>query len=282
LNEEAPLDVMIGTEDGDIELAAILSYHTRRALRPNGQRAGRVYIRRSQIIAYTATENGIKSPVKQPEWISVDHIAEYLDMVLGGLLADRMVTSDDHEDYGRCEPLAVYCLLALMCKNDYSEGFRGLSAVNILRGIMSRPDLARRTVRVLCAPRHQENGNKRALHLATAPDTCLLSAGHMRRFVSHCYSEAHNNRVSPKTYPVPPDATIDAVTARISWTIDKLWNAGRPGYQIANPFLLDQRSELAVYGYALDDDEDGSKKKRARFTPQVDERLVYGVAHPKN
>jgi len=280
LDAQNPRNVIIGSEDGDAMLALMATFPTRRVLRPANQPPGRVYLRRTQIIGYLVNERGVKNKVDQPEWIDTDCIAEYLDDAFGGLLCADVRNQDDYTSRERCDPVIFYCMMALMCENDYVEGLKGLTAVNILRGMIERPDLARESLFVRRPIR--SNGKRPALDESAQPESCLVNAESARKFIKFCYSVAHQNRVSPKLYPVPSDEFLDSVLARMSWTLDKTVNAGRPGYQLEHPFLSSPDTMLPVHGYEyreVRDEETGRVKKRPKFASRVDRRQFYGVAH---
>ena len=210
----------MGSEDGDTMPALMATYSTRRSLRPAGKPPGRVYWRRTQIIAYTADTRGVKTKVDQPEWIDTDLLAEYVEHTFCGLLSEGLLSAQSHAKLKLSDPIAFCCLLELMSESDYAEGFKGLTSVNIMRGTIDRPDLARQVLSV--APR-KKNANKRLIvDEARPPQTCLIHAESMRAFIRHCYSIAHKNRVSSSKFPAPCDEAIDAVVARISWTLDKV------------------------------------------------------------
>jgi hypothetical protein len=265
LNSAAPDDVMVISEDGDTMLALMCTYYTRRHLRPAGRYPGRVYWRRSENIGRVLNSDGSKRDVTQPEWINTDVLAEQVDQFMVGLV--------QRQQFG----VYLFCALALMCKNDYVEGFRGLSDCNLMLALLKHPDKATR----MLSARVPDGGAEHA------PHTVLIHAEAARDFIRHAYAIAYANRVSKKLYPVPPDDSIDVTMARVSWTLDKSVNAGRPQYRLAFPFLVaspnasNDEESLPVYGYEMEmvKDKDGKEKKRAFFSDRVLPQAWFGVRH---
>jgi hypothetical protein len=255
------------------------TYATRSVLLPSGKNAARVFLRRSQVIAQLVDDAGIKSKVEQPEWLDCDTISQYLETVISGMLSEGVTTAADYRKLERCDPVIFYCLLSLMTESDYAEGFRGLSAVNIIRGATTRPDLAREIL-VVNKP-ERDSSHKPTLDQTRAPESCLINAKAMRTFIQHCYSIAYENKVSASRFPIPNDETLDAICARISWTLDKCINSGRPGYLISNPFVTAADKGLPVFGYEMeevyDEIEKTKKKLQSKFSKRVDTRPFYGV-----
>jgi hypothetical protein len=282
-----PTNYMIESEDGDIQLNLMTSFHTRHGA---CTRPKRVFLRRHEQIGQLIDEKGIKKPKKQYEWIDIDSNCRFVKHWLGGVLSRGINDETDAEYAQRCDPIVFFCLLALMCKNDYAEGFRGMSARNLLRGTMNRPDLARRALDVQ-RPRYTE---KDTLAAAAMPYTCRLNAEAFYQFLNYCYANAHkNHRLAASQYPCPSPLTVYAVAARIGWALDKCVNAGRPGYRLSNPFMLHPLTSRPVYGYeqviVTEERKDGDavgqqqppkKRKKCIYTEfGVHPQTFYGVTH---
>jgi len=288
-----PTNCIVESEDGDTQISLMCTYRTRLMCGSNK----RIFLRRREGCGYRLGTDGRKVPVKQVEWIDIDATCRFVDIWLGGTLGyDAHDTKDPEvlQQILHCDPIIFFCMMALMCKNDYVEGLYGMSAKNIVRGAMLRPDLARRALHVQYPTYSDELSD---MEKARMPYSCRINVDAMYDWLAVCYSNAHTyHRVSRKLYPLPERQLIEAFCARLSWMLDKCVNAGRPGYRLPYPFQCDPITRLPIFGYEWYEDppdeteaegkRDKPRKKRCVYTGKepVEKHIVYprewmGVSH---
>lgn len=142
--------VLVCSEDGDTTLAMMATYRTRMAcnvLQLGVAAPPRAYHRRTEQPGWLLAPNGKRTKIKQPEIIDTDLLAELVDNVLRGHVAAECRTNDDLEYMEKhFDGAILYAFLTLLRKNDYSEDFKGVTAITILQKALEHPALLMRLV----------------------------------------------------------------------------------------------------------------------------------------
>jgi hypothetical protein len=280
LHQHKPTNCMVETEDGDAQMSLMCTYRTRMQCTPGDSRPKRVFLRRKEICGYALKPDGKKQTKKQPEWIDIDSTCRYVEHWLGGKLSTGLMDSPEiFKEVQQCDPVVFFCMMALMCKNDYVEGLWGLKAPNIIRGAMLKPELARRVLRV--QPPAEIDPLVSPLDRAREPFICHIHVPSMKEFLDLCYSNAHLNYRLQKQYQPPTPQVLHAFCARLSWTLDKCINAGRPGYVLPNPLLTHGAANLPVFGYQwYEAEEEETDEETNKKVMKKRKRCVYTAKEP--
>jgi len=284
IHRHAHSGIIVCSEDGDTMLSLMATHRSR----AEAGHLRRLYLRRMDRVGTLAD----RTPVKQSQIIDINRLADAMHTLFGGLMikgAERILhqLSDNHELDG----VLLFCLLVLMRPNDYSNGFTGAGPLNLFRAAVARPDLCAKML-VVQTHDHEADG----LDKFKIPVTVLIQLEPFRAFVDTVYRQGYMLReradgymrpdIYESRYPRPDDDMVRATAARISWTLNKLCNGGRPLYKIPLELRMERGTDLPVFGYHQAEElvhdpvtSQVVKKRVIKHSERVAKRVYYGERH---
>lgn len=287
--------VIVCSEDGDTLISLMATYRSR----AQAHLLNRLYMRRLDHKAKLIDG----TPVKQTQIIDINRLADFINTLFSGLIVcglQRILhrLPDNFEVDGTL----LFANFVLLRDNDYSSGLTGIGPINIFRAAMNRPDLC---AKMLICQSHDNNSEGSAKF--GIPLSILIQFDPFERFIKEVYDQGYTLRtrkdgkkrpdIYAKSYPVPPNEEIRASAARLSWTLNKLCNGGRPKYQIPFELMKERGSELSIFGYAAVEvnqkSSNGAEKPDTKLTDllkdktkreiirtkEVVKRVYYGSRH---